>query len=115
MKHQTTQFDGVKIDQLTPVSASDSNKIICTTAKPGSIQMGARVILSRAQCGFDVNLRVEMQASDGSTMRLHDAPFTQSEKAMWLQLYDAAAMAEDRRREAARAEAVNQLRELGVF
>ena len=104
----------VNLHKLTPISAADSNTIICRGDKPGSIQEGPKVTLTRHQSGFDVHLRIDIELGQ-TTMRVHDAPFTDAEKTAFLALYDEAALAEDRRRETIRRDALHILRELEVF
>ena len=104
----------VNISKLTPVSACDSNTIVCRATKPGSIMTGPTVTLRRRQCGFDINLQVIIQLGE-IELCVHDAPFTREERDQWLALYDSAALAEDRRRGTMRTDAVHILRDLGVF
>jgi hypothetical protein len=104
----------INLHKLTPVSASDSNTIVCRADKRGSVRQGPKITLIRHRCGFDVHLRIEIELGQ-TTICAHDAPFTQAEKTAFLALYDEAALAEDRRRETIRRDALHILRELGVF
>lgn len=103
----------IQLHKLTPISAVDSNTIICRASKPGSTE-GPRVTLTRRQSGFDIHLCVVIELGQ-TEIRVHDAPFTAPEETAWLALYDEAALAEDRRRETIRRDAIHILRDLGLF